>query len=272
MCFATHGSPQSLMSDNARQFTSAEFKNFATQWDINHITSSPTYPQSNGLAERAVQSAKSLLEKCKRDGTDIYMALLEMRNVPRDNHLGSPAQRLFSRRTRTVLPISKKLLVPSPVEKVQQNLKKARGQRKRHYDKSAKPLKPLKPDQTVRIQTKSGYDRLAVVKREAAGPRSYVVVEDGKELVRNRKHLLPVAEPKPIPKPTPEPPAEDFAPRAAPEAQPAQAPIAQPRSPVRHARPNTPKVHSPAPPPKAPVISRYGRVSKPNPKYSGYTQ
>ena len=48
-----------------------------------HVTSSPYYPQSNGLAGRAVRSAEGLLQKCK-DGIDINLALLNQRNTPRD--------------------------------------------------------------------------------------------------------------------------------------------------------------------------------------------
>ena len=38
--------------------------------------------------------------------------LLNLKNVPRDQVLGSPALRLMSRHTRCVLPVAKKLLVP----------------------------------------------------------------------------------------------------------------------------------------------------------------
>ena len=73
---------------------------------------SPLYSQSNGLAERAVRSVKSVLEKCRRDGSDIYMALLNLRNTPRDSKLKSPAQRLMSRHLRSIVPTGKKLLQP----------------------------------------------------------------------------------------------------------------------------------------------------------------
>ena len=59
-------------------------------------TSSPEFPQSNGLAERAVRSAKQLMEKSHRDGSDVFLSLLNLRNIPRDPTLGSPAERLMS--------------------------------------------------------------------------------------------------------------------------------------------------------------------------------
>ena len=65
--FARYGIPDVLYSDNGPQYSSEEFQKFAREWGFNHVTSSPYHPQSNGLAERAVRSAKDLLEKCKRD-------------------------------------------------------------------------------------------------------------------------------------------------------------------------------------------------------------
>ena len=116
-CFSTHGSPPKLVSGNARQFTSAEFREFCQEWDIIHVTSSPVYAQSNGLAERAVQSAKALLEKCKRDQSDVNLALFNMRNIPRDTVLGSAAQRLMSPSTRDPIPSASSLLKPRVISK-----------------------------------------------------------------------------------------------------------------------------------------------------------
>ena len=67
---ARHGIPDEFQSDNGPQFSSLEFTRFAKQCGFCHITSSPAYPQSNGLAENAVKQAKHIFEKSKRDGTD----------------------------------------------------------------------------------------------------------------------------------------------------------------------------------------------------------
>ncbi|XP_033126955.1 igE-binding protein-like [Anneissia japonica] len=101
--FATHGTPRILISDNGGQYSGQQFKQFASECKFVHITSSPQHAQSNGPAENAVKQAKMLLEKTRRDGSDIYQNPLNLRNVPRDNVLKSPAQRLLSRTTRNPL-------------------------------------------------------------------------------------------------------------------------------------------------------------------------
>ena len=70
--FSRHGVPLVLMSDNGPQFDSSDMKQFANTYGFKHITSSPHYPQSNGLAERTVKTIKGLLKHTN----DQYMALL----------------------------------------------------------------------------------------------------------------------------------------------------------------------------------------------------
>ena len=102
----------------------AEFELFAKKWNFKHTTSSPNYPQSNGMAKRAVQTVKNLLKKARNYGRDPYLALLEYRNTPRDEVLGSPVQRMMSRLTKSLLPISEEMLKPNILdpEKIQLQL------------------------------------------------------------------------------------------------------------------------------------------------------
>ena len=191
--FSTHSIPIELQTDNGTQYVSEQFREFTNDWDIKHVTSSPRYPQSNGLAERAVRSAKELLEKCYRDNSDIYLAILHARNVPKDG-LPSAAQRLMSRRTRTTLPTTRDMLKPTVQTNVHKSLEKKRKQNKVHYDKSAKTLSMLQPGDTVRMQTDRGYDKIAIIESRTNDPRSYIVKCNGKQYRRNRKHLLLVTE------------------------------------------------------------------------------
>ena len=90
--FARHGVPDELFSDNGTQLISAEMRDFATTWEFRHTTSSPEFPQSNGQAERAIQTVKNLLKKAQESCRDPYIALLEYRNTPLDGVGYSPAQ------------------------------------------------------------------------------------------------------------------------------------------------------------------------------------
>jgi transposase InsO family protein len=112
--FARHGIPEILISDNGPQFTSEQFAEFVAEWDFKHVTSSPNYPQSNGLAEKTVQTVKNIMTKSKADGKKPLLAILEYRNTPVDN-LASPAKLLMGRQLRSVIPTSPQHLKPSTV-------------------------------------------------------------------------------------------------------------------------------------------------------------
>ena len=63
MIFSEFGRPQVFRSDNGSCYASQEFRFFMQNWSIEHRTSSPHYPQSNGLAESMVKVSKNLIEK-----------------------------------------------------------------------------------------------------------------------------------------------------------------------------------------------------------------
>ena len=80
--FSRHGIPDQVVVDKM-PFSSKSFRQFARDWGFAVCTSSPRYPQSNGMSERAIQTIKNLLRKAFEDGNDPYIALLEYRNTIR---------------------------------------------------------------------------------------------------------------------------------------------------------------------------------------------
>lgn len=107
--FARHGIPVTLVSDNRPQFSGLTFKEFAKQYGFEHVTSTPYYPQSNGLAEKAVQIVKHLLKKAAEDGEDPHLAILNYRSTPLEGGK-SPAELLMGRKLRTKLSSAEHLL------------------------------------------------------------------------------------------------------------------------------------------------------------------
>ena len=53
--FARHGIPEVLISNNGPEFDIQEFKNFSTDWQFEHRTSSPRYPQANGKVAKCCE-------------------------------------------------------------------------------------------------------------------------------------------------------------------------------------------------------------------------
>ena len=102
-------------------FSSHEFGEFAKLYEFEKAPCSPEYPQSNGKAENAVKTGTLLMKKAKDVKTDFYLALLEWRNTPSAGLDSSPAQRMFGRRMRTLLPMSKQLLKPETQKGVSEN-------------------------------------------------------------------------------------------------------------------------------------------------------
>ena len=75
--FVRCGIPTQTVSVNGPQFDNAEFANFSKSWDFIHVTSSPHFPRSNGLAEHAVGIVKELFIKCKEARISEAEAMLD---------------------------------------------------------------------------------------------------------------------------------------------------------------------------------------------------
>ena len=192
---ARHGIPNVIVSDNGPQFTAKEYQKFTREWGVQHTTSSPYYPQSNGLVEKSVQIIKKMWNKACADKQDLYLCLLAYRNTVIDN-LASPAQLLMGGRLRSNLPVVSSQLQPEVVrpELVKIKLKENKQTQKRYYDIGSRSLPPLQKGEKARVRMQGKWEPVVVI-NNAKTPRSYIVrTESGKILRRNRRHLMKLQE------------------------------------------------------------------------------
>ncbi|XP_017471605.1 PREDICTED: uncharacterized protein K02A2.6-like [Rhagoletis zephyria] len=110
--FSRYGDCKILVSDNGTQFTSATFQQFLKSRAIQQIRTSPYHPQSNGQAERFVDTLKRALLKLKEEGTDLenlQTFLQTYRSTPNPNVLErkSPAEAFINRQIKTMLDLIK---------------------------------------------------------------------------------------------------------------------------------------------------------------------
>lgn len=194
--FSTHGIPKVVCCDNM-PFGSFEFRSFAKDWDFECCYSSPRYPKSNGMAERAVQIAKNILKKSQNE-SQILVGLLEYRSTPVKGTGLAPSQALMSRVLRTKVPICNSVLKPKVQSSVKESILSSQSKSKLYYDRNAKPRKELTQPNVV--YKKDGVWKPAKIIGKGAGPRSYLIEEEnGRVLRRNTFHLRPSLN-EPIPR------------------------------------------------------------------------
>ena len=177
-----YGWPDTHVSDNGPCYTSEVFTNLMREYNINHITSSPHYLQSNGLAEKYVQIVKNLFYKAQEEGKDLYHSLMVYRNTPLSSNLQSPMQILASRSARSDLPMSN-------VARKQKGLdcEQLRAQ----YKNEQLPSHDLYLDQAVMYQDpndKRWYP--ATITRLCQEPQSYIITtKEGVQYRKTQAHL-----------------------------------------------------------------------------------
>lgn len=109
--FATHGLPDSLMTDNGTAFTSEEFSQFLRSNSIKHVRSAPYHPASNpasnGLAKRAVQTFKEGLRTQSAGSIQARVSrfLFAYRITPHSSTGCSPAELSLGRRPKALLDV-----------------------------------------------------------------------------------------------------------------------------------------------------------------------
>ncbi|UYV61878.1 K02A2.6-like [Cordylochernes scorpioides] len=155
---ADYGIPEILTSDNGPQFSSQEFRSWTKRWNIEHSTSSPHFPQSNGLAEAAVKAIKYLISKTTTNGnlkSDTFLeSLMEFRNTPKAEGR-SPAQIVFGAPTRTKLPLHRSQFAKewrTRISECDQRAQNLRQKALKRYNRYAKPLSHLEVGAIVLVQ------------------------------------------------------------------------------------------------------------------------
>ena len=85
------------------------------------------------------------MRKCKETGSDPFLAILHHCNTPSQGMLSSPAKRLMSRRTKTLLPTAPALLKPElvDVKHTQRDIKRGQSKQAKYTDKTAHKLPVL---------------------------------------------------------------------------------------------------------------------------------
>ena len=196
-CFA--GAPDVLYSDNGPQFNAYPLKSFLADWGVEHRTSSPHYPQSNGHAEAAVKSMKRLLRRCWCDGhlddERWTAAILQYRNTPGSDG-ESPAEILFGHPVQDKLPAHRRAFAhrwQSLAEHADAASKHAdhQVQAEARYNASAATLPDLRVGTQVAIQNPSTklWDRYGVIIQLGSYRRYFVRLPSGRILTRNCRFI-----------------------------------------------------------------------------------
>ena len=180
--FTRYGVPDMIISDNGPQFTSEPL-----QLNIQHITSSPRYPESNGKVENAI---KRLFTKCRHANQSEFQALLDWHNTPTEGIGSSPAQQFLERRCRTLLPLTEEML--KPVYDTSADYQALRGKRAKqafYYNWQAHDLPPISVGETVSIRLPGKKQWTSGRCMGRHGPRSYIMRVGEAEYRCNRRHL-----------------------------------------------------------------------------------
>ena len=122
----------------------------------------------------------------------MWRAILEWCNATTPGMYSSPAQRFFSRHTRSMLPCKTTDYKPQVQAEIQSTLIRKRQTAKTYYDRHTKPLPDLTIGQPVRVKchpqiSNSNKKSGTVIGKEA--PRSYGVQVSGRFNRRNRTHI-----------------------------------------------------------------------------------
>ena len=178
MIFSEFGNPLVFRSDNGPCYSSQEFKFFMQNWLVEHRTSSPHYPQSNGLAESMVKVSKNLIEKAIKQDLPWNRLLLDYRCTPISSEIPSPAEILFGRKFRSSISILPSQVLNDRISKQRELIAKKEGKfyaSTQDFQDRIKAL-PFEAGQNVWLQNSDSRKfEEAVICEKCKEPNSYMV-------------------------------------------------------------------------------------------------
>jgi transposase InsO family protein len=185
--FAKFGIPETVGTDNGTPFVSEVFRDFLRRNGIEHVTSAPYHPASNGLAERAVQTVKQGLLKQVSGTIQIKLdrLLFAYRATLTESTGVYPAELMFGRTLRTRL----NLLFPQPRSKIEARQTKL-TERKRASD-------DLLLNESDTVYTRLPHEKLwkPATVISSSGNQNELQLEDGRIVRRHSDHVRPCSTP-----------------------------------------------------------------------------
>ena len=178
MIFSEFGNPLVFRSDNGPCYSSQKFKFFMQNWLVEHRTSSPHYPQSNGLAESMVKVSKNLIEKAIKQDLPWNRLLLDYRCTPISSEIPSPAKILFGRKFQSSISILPSQVLNDRISKQREPIAKKEGKfyaSTQDFQDRIKAL-PFEAGQNVWLQNSDSRKfEEAVIREKCKEPNSYMV-------------------------------------------------------------------------------------------------
>ncbi|KAG1960356.1 immune-associated nucleotide-binding protein 9-like [Pimephales promelas] len=134
--FSRHGNPESIVTDNGTQFTSAVFAEFLKTRGIQHNKTSVYYPAASGAIERFHRALKGCIQTAILQSQlwkDAVISWLQVyRATPHATTSTAPYELLYGRKMRTrldILPIAPRLN-----SSVRDNVERKQAKMKRYTD------------------------------------------------------------------------------------------------------------------------------------------
>ena len=178
-----------LATNNGPPFSSEPFAQFMSNQRVEHITSSPHYPKSNGFIERQVKTMKTSLATAITSGKTLDDVLLSLRSTPVRSNLPSPREILHNH-TNECLGHP---LHPVDYEQVRNYLLDKKVTQKEYHDKNhnAKPLAELEPGQKVLFLSPREENQYieGTITTKAATPRRYHIEFQCKTYHHTHQHI-----------------------------------------------------------------------------------